>query len=102
MDRQTLAALRGSIEKWERIVDGTGIDQGIYNCPLCKLFYANHCSGCPVNANTRQKHCNGSKYFAWASLFNDFETMVANNPRRVAAAKAELEYLRSLLPRKAK
>jgi len=38
MDEKTLAALRGSISKWEGIVAGTMQDSGASNCPLCKKF----------------------------------------------------------------
>jgi hypothetical protein len=64
MDNQTLAALKGSIRKWENIAAGTGVDKGVFNCPLCKLFGATH-----------------------------------GDPERIAAAQAELDFLRSLLPR---
>ena len=39
MDKATREALLGSIEKWERIVAGTGEDRGTLNCPLCTKFY---------------------------------------------------------------
>ena len=38
MNRKTLTALKGSIKKWEKIVAGTGSDNGYQNCPLCALF----------------------------------------------------------------
>jgi hypothetical protein len=38
MDEKTLEALKGSIRKWEAIVDGTGEDDGADNCPLCHMF----------------------------------------------------------------
>ncbi len=46
MNNETLVALRGSIEKWEKIVGGSGVDGGIENCPLCKEFYINPFNQC--------------------------------------------------------
>jgi len=39
VDAKALEALKGSIKKWERIVEGTGVDEGADNCPLCELFW---------------------------------------------------------------
>jgi len=50
MNARTLAALQGSIAKWEAIVYDGGIDEGISNCPLCCLFIEDDCIGCPVRA----------------------------------------------------
>jgi len=38
MDAETMAALKGSIAKWEAIVAGAGKDFGASNCPLCRKF----------------------------------------------------------------
>lgn len=62
MDDRTLAALCGSIAKWEAIVDGTGEDRGTSNCPLCHEFYNNDCVGCPVSAATGKSRCDGTPY----------------------------------------
>ena len=48
MDKATREALLGSIEKWRRIVAGTGEDLGWKNCPLCTMYYHGGCEGCPV------------------------------------------------------
>ena len=32
MSKEAETALRGSIEKWEEIVAGTGVDDGTHNC----------------------------------------------------------------------
>ena len=92
MDKKTLKALKGSIEKWEKIVAGTGKDEGPNNCPLCKLFnkiegeekYA--CNGCPVKEETGQKYC-------WNTPYEVYEP----NPTKKNAIK-ELNFLKSLLP----
>jgi hypothetical protein len=33
-----MKALDGSIEKWRKIVAGTGTDEGPDNCPLCQRY----------------------------------------------------------------
>jgi hypothetical protein len=101
MDERTLIALKGSIAKWESIVAGTEADEGFNNCPLCKEFYhpfPNHCRGCPVRDATGETNCGGSPYTDWADLTDQFNTYWAVNPELVEAAKAELDFLRSLLP----
>lgn len=113
MDAETLEALKGSIAKWQAIVDGTGIDEGTSNCPLCALFYnsceydddgyENICQGCPVMAVTGYDDCGGSPYSDWARLFYN-PADPSSLPRKpttqehFAAAIAELEFLQSLLP----
>lgn len=58
-------ALRGSIRKWEKIVDGTGFDYGGNNCHLCQLYAtrALDCLGCPVRAETGKSGCFGTPYY---------------------------------------
>lgn len=99
MTPPTLTALRGSIVKWRAIVDGTGIDKGQSNCPLCQMFYEQDgqkkvCVGCPVMESTGQNVCQGSPYDDWCEA----ET----NEEYSEAACAELAFLESLLPAEAK
>lgn len=111
MDKATLKALKGSIKKWEGIVEGTGVDNGDENCPLCGKFAhrmdfrsGTHCEGCPVKAATGLDGCAGSPWIDW----ND--AMLARHGRRmdtnatddetVMCAALELEFLKSLLPSK--
>jgi len=63
MNKKTLNALKGSIRKWEKIVNGTGVDFGDANCPLCKLFLV--CEDCPIFLKTGQDGCKGTPYEAW-------------------------------------
>jgi hypothetical protein len=67
MNAATLKALKGSIKKWDTIVDGTGVDVGTGNCPLClKFFHASRwgiCGGCPVKNATGRVGCVGTPYF---------------------------------------
>jgi hypothetical protein len=104
MDEKTLTALQGSIAKWEAIVNGTGEDRGIDNCPLCREFHEVFfseddreagrlsCSGCPVAIAAREVGCYQTPYDEIARLEDD------DTEEYAAAAKAELEFLRSLLP----
>lgn len=106
MDAETLEALKGSIRKWEAIAEGTGKDQGPYNCPLCLKFnsgvdgnekISDSCLGCPVREKTGFRFCAGSPYASYEEaeeLEDDAEMAVALS----SAAKAELAFLRSLLP----
>ena len=99
MNRKTLKALKGSIEKWEDIVAGTGHDDGAENCPLCQLFIRNECVGCPVFEKTRMRECQGTPYQRWVRYLGFAPTWTAGTLRQKAAAKAELKFLKSLLPK---
>lgn len=101
MDERTLTALRGSIQKWEAIVAGTGADHGMDNCPLCQEFaVTDHafraCHGCPVKARTGQSNCKGTPYIDWFDETNPDGRVT--DERTKALAQAELDFLRSLLP----
>lgn len=89
MDEQTITALKGSIAKWEAIVDGTGEDDGPENCPLCQLFHGkpNYCKGCPVQERTGMHSCMDTPYERYATDSETDET-----------AQEELDFLKSLLP----
>jgi hypothetical protein len=105
MDARTLTALQGSIAKWEAIVYGGGIDMGEQNCPLCVLFFhLRDCDGCPVSAKTGFEACVKSPYPDWldswaasTGIYPNGEIFVIDDATHVAA-KAELAFLRSLLP----
>lgn len=106
MKAKTLKALRGSIAKWESIVEGTGIDIGAGNCPLCRLFHFGFggkknpvkCGGCPVREATGQHGCLGSPY----DVIEDIEDQYGTGSEEYAkAAKAELDFLKGLLPAEA-
>jgi hypothetical protein len=100
MDAATLKALRGSIVKWQLIVDGTGIDKGPDNCPLCQMFNnmvnpkaQAACRGCPVREATGVARCEGTPYEQYSDLDQDLD-----DKERAEAAVEELEFLKSLLP----
>ncbi len=110
MDAKTREALEGSIAKWQAIVDGTGYDRGISNCPLCKMFYENitinvddfntYCCGCPVSEKVGDDNCMETPYMRWDRLKGRDAT--ADTPERKVAAQAELDFLISLRPKESK
>lgn len=103
MDPNTLEALLGSIAKWEGIVKGTEVDRGVQNCPLCLRFAVPNesCKGCPVNDVT-DGGCNGSPYDDWHQVnpwpVDDPDARAATTDDHRAAAQAEVDFLKSLLP----
>lgn len=106
MDEKTLTALKGSIKKWEDIVAGHGADLGPTNCPLCIEFYGNEfgkdCSGCPVYEHTGKIHCGGTPY---SDFYAGPIPISGHSPEDreelTQQAQAELDFLRSLLPKDA-
>jgi hypothetical protein len=101
MTPETLEALKGSIEKWWKIVEENGADEGIDNCPLCHLYWDDECVGCPVSEAMDSILCDGTPYhIQWSPLvLRDEWPTVADTPEKLTAARAELEFLRSLLPK---
>lgn len=99
MNARTLKALKGSIAKWKAIVAGTGFDRGPANCDLCALFWQHgFCRGCPVMERTGCSQCAGTPYDQWLAANGHGET--ADTQARKKAARAELAFLKSLLPRR--
>jgi len=109
MPALTLKALKGSIAKWREIVRSTRAeDRATENCPLCEVFLnqeAGVCPGCPVSTKTRNALCLGTPYIAWVS-HTDTHKFYFNRHRKpgckecLRLVKAELAFLRSLLPKK--
>lgn len=105
MNKKTLTALKGSIRKWEKIVQGKGIDDGIANCPLCHVFYDNDCKGCPVRKKTGYWCCIGSPHEEWEGWTPGLPENESGGydftgyPEAKKAARAELRFLKSLLPK---
>lgn len=112
MDKETLEALKGSIEKWEKIVKSTTAkDEGIYNCPLCKLFHSindifESCLDCPIYSKTNVAFCNETPYQKWSDHQQDKHPNSTEVNHRytgckdcLTLAKEELKFLRSLLPK---
>ena len=103
MDAETLTALEESIAHWERIRDGKEAELGTANCALCQTFYDVRCIGCPVREASRRSSCDDTPYVHWDTLmrrkYKYCERRIAETPDEVAAAQAELDFLRSLLPK---
>jgi len=118
MNKKTLKALKDSIKKWKKIIDGTGGDEGSWNCPLCKIFDGsfwlwkrrnrnwrnqkwNLCVGCPVKEKTGLVNCYGSPYDEWVEHHQKSHNWwlpfsVECEVCKEIAIK-ELEFLKSLL-----
>jgi len=110
MKKVTELALRKSIKKWEDIVAGVGEDKGVENCALCERFYKRDsakCNSdgelCPVAEATGEPFCNNSPYDDWC-VFNEDNNRWwpyrATDDESIMYAVLELEFLKSLLPRK--
>jgi hypothetical protein len=103
MNNETLEALKGSVKKWEAIVAGIGVDDGIANCPLCQMFNAaestDSCIGCPVALRTAKPYCKDIPYGDWYIYTRprDFPKIVITERDRLAA-QAELDFLNSPPP----
>jgi len=112
-------ALDGSIEKWERIVEGSGLDLGIKNCPLCHLFHIHYkpkislddprfywdedlCEGCPVKKKSGYSSCANTPYTDFKQYFNEYYPVDHYKYAHVfdkeskRLAMVELEFLKSL------
>lgn len=104
MNRRTLKALEGSIEKWRKIVAREGVDKGVANCPLCRELFlpVAPCHGCPVEESTGVTGCEKSPYEAWdrhQALYHHNPLIAQNEcPTCMRFAKKELAFLESLLP----
>lgn len=100
--KRVLKAIRGSIEKWQKIIRGEGVDYGVENCPLCDLFYQEgSCPDCPVNHDGNHPDCQATPYYRFRleSYRLAAGGLVIRNPRSENAAKEELEFLKGVLRR---
>lgn len=110
MDKKTLKALKGSIQKWHNICYHDGEDLSADNCPLCQHFvdeydWTNCELGCPVYLKTKEASCHGTPYEKWAKLcmeqgydFYSKTNWKATTPEKLKAAEEELKFLVCLLP----
>ncbi len=106
MDKKTITALKGSIEKWSKIVRSTrALDNGTANCLLCKIFFNANCIGCPVRGKTLKHCCYRTPYTKWRLHQEEMHCGVVGSHRNkdckkcLPLAKAELNFLKSLLPK---
>lgn len=111
MDEITLKALKSSIEHWTRLATGTeGREESINStdCALCQIFNSGNeeevCVGCPVMDKTQTTNCMGSPWsaaaVAWSRMRKDKDTLAYpySSALFMERARAELEFLQSLLP----
>ena len=116
MKKETLEALKNSIKrKWEKIVRSSrALDKAGDNCSLCGRFggfeddtckFENE--RCPVFKKTGQEECNGSPYENWTSHLRnvhgyDYKHREPGCKECMRLAKAELAFLKTLLPKGAR
>ena len=107
MDAKTLEALKASIEKWERNAVAETPDEyktSWRDCPLCHLF--NHsdmvrddrCRGCPVFDRSEEKFCDGTPFNKAAWTLERWMRGIEAQAAAHEAARAEVAFLKSLLP----
>lgn len=101
MDARTLEALKASIAKWERNAEAEKPDKyltGVNDCPLCALFYAKGCVGCPVRDHTGWALCDGSPYQEAFDAWERWDDGDGAADEAHALAREEVAFLKSLLP----
>ena len=86
-------ALRGSIRKWQKIVNGTGMDESYENCPCCKIWNKDgkgDCIGCPIWMFTGVGGCEHTPY----DIYIGFE--INADVRQLEKNMAELNFLKAV------
>ena len=105
MNDIALAALKESIAHWEdNFADPSKANIAGSACALCALYFkaktgGNACDGCPIKEFTGQQYCIGTPYTSCSDC-EPSERYVSDEELETfqEAIKAELEFLRSLLP----
>lgn len=104
MNAKTLAAIEASIAKWERNAEAPSPENYLVDacdCPLCDMFWDSDCLGCPVSEKTSRLGCSGTPYtkaFAAWEAWNSDKKSESFKKRAHTAARAEVAFLKSLLP----
>ena len=101
MDKKTKEALEASIKKWQDIADGTGVDEGSINCPLCHIYNYKNCKGCPISERTKNRSCNKTPYNEWAKHISHAHPLYQGSNRVICEtckniALEEVKFLESL------
>jgi hypothetical protein len=97
MTKNTIAAIKGSILHWERILLGREDEiMGPQSCPLCQTFRHRvdglmTCGRCPVKMATGRSFCEGTPYY---------KVVLPLDETTVVEAWKELGFLRRLLLKK--
>lgn len=97
-----IKALKLSIAHWQRLASGkrkSSEQPDKYNCDLCREFFEIGCKGCPVKLKTKRSNCHETPYRKASRLFY---LQGPHSPQFRAAARKELAFLKSLLPKKGK
>ncbi|MDP5216722.1 hypothetical protein Q5Y75_05785 [Ruegeria sp. 2205SS24-7] len=108
MDKRTLEALKASIDKWEknsRVRKAENAKVGSTHSPLCQIYnraeekYSERCLGCPVAEFADRRWCEGTPYVDAEYELRDWRDGISSNGKDFRAdARAEVEFLKSLLP----
>lgn len=114
MHPDTIVALEKSITKWENIVARKKTDQGSKDCSLCERFSDYRCTieedgvvveECPVAIRAEDYGCSHTPYAEWIRAYPR-PTRVCDpseyTDEQILLAEQELDFLRSLLPKKRK
>ena len=100
MTPQALTALKLSIAHWRRMAEGNrnkGDKPTGSQCALCIEFRKySSCDGCPVQIHAGTHMCNCTPYYSAHIAYIDYGP---KSPEFKAAARKELEFLESLLPK---
>jgi hypothetical protein len=108
MHKETLKALKASIAKWNYNATVKNLEDvllGVENCPLCALFHANSCVGCPVWEKTEDELCESTPYPYAKDMLERYFSAIghgdSNGWEKEFREEAELEvlFLESLLPK---
>jgi hypothetical protein len=114
MDTATLKALQESIAAWKKKyelvkrAEPEEVVLGVKGCPLCAVFnrLVASCIGCPVALKCKARSCIGTPYLLARNAISTYSYAVRyNEPKQAArnaalkATKAEIEFLKSLLPK---
>ena len=104
MDARTRTALEASIQHWADNVNAEWPDRASTDgddCALCDAFYDDNCEGCPVSAATGEANCRDTPYGDALVSLNWWRSHPSRDEATAEwrkAARAELDFLKSLLP----
>lgn len=104
MTPEVREALEASIKHWEENRDALTPSDVRYspeNCALCELFFYNaptRCIGCPIQERTGRTLCEDTPYEDAVNARNAWKNGYASQEDFQAAAQAEVDFLKSLLP----
>ena len=95
-------ALDESIQKWLKIINGTGKDLGQNNCPCCKFdseVYKQDdyfCTACAIADFTGTFGCDGTPYASWIASKSSIHQNAVVDEKSLIAACEMLQFLISV------